>query len=971
MGTDLRRIGISAVEDSPWGTHFCHFYETKQDLLDTLVPFVKAGLEDKEFCLWVISEPRTEKEARSALKQAVPDLDRYLADRSIEFLPHDEWYLKGGAFDLYRVISGWKEKLGQALARGYAGMRVTGNTAWIQQRDWRDFREYEKELDVTVANQRMIVLCTFPLAASGAAELLDVARTHQVAVARRNGNWEILETPVIKQAKEEIKRLNEGLEQQVLERTKELAAANEDLRKEIAERKLAEEALRVSETRFRRYFELGLIGMAITSPTKSIIEVNDQICEILGHPRSELLEMTWAELTHPEDLAADVDNFNRVLAGEIEGYSMDKRFIRKDGQIIHATIAVKCLRRADGSVDCFVALLQDITERKRTEEHFRFQARALSQVNDALIAVDNEYRITYGNAGAERLYGFKSGEVLGRRLEEVIQYGWFKPEDEPAAFDALSASGWWSGQNIQTQKDGGKIHVESSVSVLKDEGGHRVGLLGVIRDITERQRLYNVLQESEERFRSFMTHLPGFAWIKDAEGRYVFMNTRLQNILQKHQDDWMGRTDDGLWPSEIAAEYKANDQRVLREGRELQIVETWTWKGNVGYVLANKFPIFDAQGTPILVGGASIDITERKRAEEALRESEERFRQLAENIREVFWMNTADFKRMLYVSPAYEHIWGRSPESLYRDRGYRIDSVHPQDRSRVLAVEQTQDQPFEVEYRIVRPDGSVRWIRDRGFPIKDPSGKVYRFAGIAEDITERKTAEEALVATTEQLRALSGSLQLAREEERTRIARELHDELGSALTSLSWDLQGVDKMLSAAGRKAGALRKKITSMTRLVDATIDTVRRIASELRPGILDDLGLMAAIEWHVEQLEAHSGITCQCDFPAENIDLSRKQTIALFRIFQEAMTNILRHAQATRVNIRIEEKEGQFVLQVSDNGRGITEEEKTGSRSLGLIGIRERAHLIGGKIKIDGVAGKGTVLTVQVPLGNRVSD
>jgi len=242
---------------------------------------------------------------------------------------------------------------------------------------------------------------------------------------------------------------------------------------------------------------------------------------------------------------------------------------------------------------------------------------------------------------------------------------------------------------------------------------------------------------------------------------------------------------------------------------------------------------------------------------------------------------------------------------------------------------------------------------------------------LRKEIAERKAAVEALAATTGQLRSLSGSLQLAREEERARIARELHDELGSALTSLSWDLQGVNKMLSAAESKGGELRKKITSMTNLVDSTIDTVRRIASELRPGILDDLGLMAAIEWRVEQLKAHSGIIYQCDFLAENIDLSREQTTALFHIFQEATTNILRHAQATRVNIRVEETEGQFVLQVSDDGRGITREEKTGARSLGLIGMRERAHLIGGKIKIDGVRGKGTVLTVVIPLRIGVSD
>ena len=230
MTNEMRKTGIDVVGDIPWGTHFCLFYETKDDILDTLVSYCKAGLESEEFCLWVVSEPVTVDEAKHALNQAVPELDRYLAGHSIEIVSAREWYLQDGTFDLKRVIGAWHEQLARALASGYTGVRVTGDTAWLEKKDWKDFCEYEEALNESVANQRLAVLCTYPLAACGAAEILDVVRTHQFATAKRHGRWDVIETAGVKQAKAEIKRLNEELEQRVVERTRQLTAASEALR---------------------------------------------------------------------------------------------------------------------------------------------------------------------------------------------------------------------------------------------------------------------------------------------------------------------------------------------------------------------------------------------------------------------------------------------------------------------------------------------------------------------------------------------------------------------------------------------------------------------------------------------------------------------------------------------------------------------------------------------------------------------
>src|ERR1700704_1506786 len=193
MTVPLRETGIPVLGRIPWGAHICLFYETKQDLLDALVAYFKAGLQENEFCLWAISDPITEQEGRDALVQGVPDFERHLAQRRIEFLPGREWYLRGEEFDLQRITGGWHEKLRGALAEGFEGMRVSGNAFWLSTDYWKDFLDYEHELDRSLAGKRMIVLCTYSLGASRGVDVLDVAHAHNVTIARRKGAWEVIE----------------------------------------------------------------------------------------------------------------------------------------------------------------------------------------------------------------------------------------------------------------------------------------------------------------------------------------------------------------------------------------------------------------------------------------------------------------------------------------------------------------------------------------------------------------------------------------------------------------------------------------------------------------------------------------------------------------------------------------------------------------------------------------------------------
>jgi signal transduction histidine kinase len=198
----LRETGIGMIGQVRWGTHFCQFYQTKQDLVDILVPYFKTGLENNEFCMWITAEPLSAAEAKEAMAVAMPDFAQRLARKQIEIIPYTEWYLKGGSFDSRRVLGGWVEKLDRALAGGYAGLRLTGNTLWLEKKDWRGFTEYEAEINNVIGQYRMLALCTYCLDRCNAHEIIDVVRNHEFALIKQEGKWEIIENSTYKKTKE-------------------------------------------------------------------------------------------------------------------------------------------------------------------------------------------------------------------------------------------------------------------------------------------------------------------------------------------------------------------------------------------------------------------------------------------------------------------------------------------------------------------------------------------------------------------------------------------------------------------------------------------------------------------------------------------------------------------------------------------------------------------------------------------------
>jgi PAS domain S-box-containing protein len=976
MTAELRETGISVVGDMPWGTHFCHFYETKQDLLDTLVPYFKAGLESKEFCLWVVSNPEliTVEEAKGALAQAVPDLERHLLEENIEILNGHDWYFEKNMLNLERVRSAWDEKLKRALALGYDGLRASADTFWLAEKDLKDFCQYEKQVNDWVTDQRMNVLCTYPLAKSGAAEVLDVIQVHQFATARRQGEWKVIAAPELLQAKAEIKRLNEELHRFV-DRT---PKPNVTLSYGVAV--LSVTAALVVTLWMRT--ELGQSSTPIVAMFLCAVMFSAWFSGIkpgLLAVALSLLALDYYFVNPIYSFAVEIKEIPRLLVFALSALfvgslSVAQRntaeSLRRARDVLYGT--VQELKRTNE------ALQAEIAERKRNDVALKESQRRLEEAQRIAHVGYWERDLETGLiTWSDEIY-----RILGLPPQENDSppTEWrhmIHPEDrERVSVVTEEAQRGVRRYDVEyriVRPDGEVRFLHSQGDIIRDEQGRPRRAFGIAQDITERNRAEEKLKQSEGQLAEAQQIARVGSWNWDLQSNALNWSDELYRVFGVDPQTFNPAYEAVVMES-IHAEDRALVRGVIESSLKTQKPFSFYYRihrpdGEERVIHARGDVVSDEHGTPIRMFGTAQDVTERKKAEEALREAEQKYRDIFENAGEGIFQSTPD-GRYIAANPALARMYRfASPEEL----------IHScQDISQQVYVDPTRREEFKrqleeqgavrgFEHEVFRKDDSRLWISVNAHAVRDEQGAIQYYEGTAQDITERKQAEERLSATTEQLRALSASVQSAREEEAARIAREIHDELGAALTSLRWDLESVDKAIAEAGDRPQLhlLRERIEAMLRLTETTIGTVRRISSELRPRVLDDLGLAEAIEWQAEQFQARTGITCRCDCSLAEIDLSREQSTAVFRILQEALTNILRHAQATSVDITMKVEDGEFVLKILDNGRGITENERTGVRSLGLLGMRERAHIIGGKININGVEGEGTVITVQVPL------
>lgn len=774
--------------------------------------------------------------------------------------------------------------------------------------------------------------------------------------------------------------------------------------RDITTRKSAEEELRRSEELFRVAYRNAAVGMAICDLRGRFLEINAAFCEILGYSEQELMTQDFKAVTYPDDIPDSVNRVRELVDGKVPHHLFEKRYVRKTGEIVWAHVGLSAIGDGTGAVANILAMVQDITDRKKAETVLRANERRLIEAQS--IARLGSW--SWDFPSNRHQWSDEQYRILGREpgsiqpaFETFINS--VHPDDRAVVAEAVTAAIHRDMPFDLTcrivRPDGAIRHVHCRGEVMRNKLGLPVTMNGTIQDNTRQKQAEEMLRvvatdpdlsgEAKFFWSMLRTLAEGTGAIYAFCGKLLPGGQRVRMVASWNR----GSEDENVeydmigTPCQLVVDnricvYESGVQEKFPSDKLLQVLGADSYFGA---------PLFGSDEQPIgllaVIGAQPLEDTEhvktllqicagragseleRRQIEGILRSSEERFRLVAEATQDVLW----DWNVI-----TGEHWWSPNARARFGDdmhHGTSYDAwvarLHPDDRARVLeGMERalvSEDRTVTDEYRFQLADGSYGYFYDRGQIVRDTAGRPVRMIGAMIDVTLSKRAYASLEDAYQRLRRMSRELQAVESNERRRLSRELHDEVGQVLAGLKFDLGAIRQALSNKDKidVARALDRTLRALE-TTDELFVRLRRIVRALRPSVLEELGLKEAVEAMVSDIQSRSNLVCSVSLHVDDAEGSADLTIetALYRMTQELVTNVVRHAQAMTMSVSLADDDQGWTLIVQDDGVGFNPQDEFIS-GIGIRGIRERAEIFGGRVDISSAPGAGTTVMVWIPV------
>ena len=736
---------------------------------------------------------------------------------------------------------------------------------------------------------------------------------------------------------------------------------------DITERKKTADNLQKSELRFRSLIEKGSEIIALHDSLGRILYMSPSIQTTLGYWPDLRIGKSAFDAIHPDDTPRMKMVLAKLLADPGGSAKAQWRHQHANGTW-HWMEGVATNLLNDPAVNAVVHNFRDITAQKAAENKIilekEFSEAIINSLPDIFYLFDEAGKFLRWNRNFEKISGYSSEEI-----SKMHPLDFFDVDEKELLMERISKVFETGAAEVEAHlvtKGGKKIPYLYNGSAAEFE--NKPCLIGMGINILERKKAEKTIRDSEEKRRLIMNAALDAIICIDTKGTITFWNPQAEMIFGWKEKEVNGRIlSEIIIPEPYCKMHDKGIDNYVKTGHgpALNVLLELSAINREG----KEFPV-ELTVLPIKQGAEEFfcafirDITKRKKGEDAILASNERYHLVAKATNDSIWDWDLLTNEVIRDGKKLETFFGYEGwEAAEVDYFWNLNA-HPDDWEKVTnrrkaIFNDTSENYWEDEYRFLKTNGEYAYVHDRGYIIRNEVGKPIRMIGASQDITERKKAEKESTEKNSELKQLSAYLQNVREEERKYIAREVHDELGQLAFALKIDIDWLSIKIVTLEESA---KNRIAHANKTVQVLISSVRKIASSLRPSILDDFGLNAALQWQCEEFHNLNGIQCIFEPKFDDTGLPVNMKTELFRIAQESLTNVMRHANADRVTVSTRMDNEMIYLTIRDNGLGF--DVSLHKNTLGLIGLRERALSLGGELRIESKIGKGTIICAVIP-------